>query len=225
MKRCCVVAAGPSLKETLPDLRALSDLGVDVICVNHAHDWLVKQGITPKFCILPESFHHTMIARTVSGCTYVIRQDARPETKLTIKDATHVRIYSRAVNEKITCRGLPVVNVAHWLGYREFDLFGFDGSFPEKGNTHMDGSHPWATSKADEGASIRWCVVGDRVFKSHKRWRHQTRAMIELLKKQKVEVRIHGDGMLAAVAKSIDDFKEFKKEKDAKTYLKGMKDE
>ena len=216
MKRCCLVAAGPSLKETLSTLRELSESGVDVVCVNHSHDWLIKHGITPKFCILPESFHFTEIAHTVEGCVYVIRKDARPETRKTVKDGL-IKEYSITVNTRITLVGLPVLNVAHWLGYREFDLFGFDGSYPDAKSavTHMDGTHKWTETKSD----IRWCVAGNRMFKSRKRWRRQTQALIELLTKElpvrlKVVVRVHGDGLMAAVARSIQDIeREIKIEK------------
>lgn len=44
-----VVAAGPSLKKNVADLKRMGRLGV-IICVDAAYRYLVEQGITPDYC-------------------------------------------------------------------------------------------------------------------------------------------------------------------------------
>lgn len=198
--RIAVVGAGPSAWETLDELKALVAEGIDVASVNHSHDWLVKRGIKPKFCVMPESFHIHKIQNLIPECTYLVRKDIHPETWETVKNAPLVEKYPKQVNTVLTGEpGMPVVNVLYSHGYTEFDLFGFDGSMPDNGPTHIDGRHERSERL------IRYCVVGDRMFKSNKIWRHQSRAAIKLLLDNRVRLNIHGDGLLANIAKHIDE--------------------
>jgi uncharacterized Rossmann fold enzyme len=62
-----LVGGGPSLKDTIGELRSF---GGDVMACGTAHDWLVRNGVTPRYAIVGD--HHPIIGmylETVSPLT------------------------------------------------------------------------------------------------------------------------------------------------------------
>lgn len=200
----CVVGAGPSIHDSVTELRRLKEEGCHVCAVNHAHDWLVGQGITPDYCFLPESYHIYVIQAAVPGCTYLLRHDAAEHVKKSVAEGK-VELFNQSQSTRYTQRGLGSVNVFYGKGYRKFHMFGFDACIYGT-TTHFDGKHERAFNNE------RLFVVDGRIFHSNKIWKHQALALMELMcgpLKDEVEITFYGDGLLAAIHKVISEGREF----------------
>lgn len=197
MTHACIVGGGPSIHETVDELKSLVSEGVDLICVNHAHDWVIEHGMTPKYTIFPEVTHIFKIKKTIPECTYIIRSDASEGVKKSVEGG-NIQTYHKEFLNGIPYNTFPrlsrlaVLNVAYHLGYRKFDLFGFDCSAKPDGNTHFDGDH-------ERSHDFRAVAIEDEVFLSNSTWKQHYEYIIATIGAGVIDITVHGKSLLSTL--------------------------
>jgi len=144
-------SAGPSLSHYFDELRDWKDRGGKIVCVKHAHDALLAEGIVPWACVLldPRGHVQDFVANPHPEVNYVVASMCHPSTFEALKDAK-VWIYHAAVGageievlqehtktsgikEHVMGGGsssaLRGFSVMHGAGFRDFHLYGYDSSY------------------------------------------------------------------------------------------------
>jgi hypothetical protein len=224
MGRAIIVGGGPSLANELPNLKRLAlDHENAVFALNFSHNWLLERGVVPYGCVLfeidvePDAF----FASSHPDVIYFICSHCHEKTFDQLAKAKRVLWHSppNSPQEEVVAKKLfpkseqvgggigtflRTITVAMFLGYRNFELFGCDSSFPEDAlSTHVDGYKTAnkvetdafvVTAIADDtGESKRFKTVGYLAlqieeFKEYCRINHEHFAL-----------RVHGDTLLRFV--------------------------
>lgn len=206
--RAVMCSAGPSLEVYLDEIRNHIDNGAFVACVKHAHDRLIENGIIPWACILLDPRGHVkdFIENPHPDVNYVIASMCHPTTvDHLLQRGANVWVYHAAVgaeeNEILKYSGrqewlvgggsssaLRGISVMHMAGFRNFDCYGYDSSFP---------SMPDVTVDANGRPSAFEVEVNGRSFFSD----YEKLAEVQDWEKARkngffVNMRMHGSGMI-----------------------------
>ena len=216
-KPVAIVGGGPSLKHTLDELCGFTDI---MVC-GSAHDYVVSQGIKPKYAVVCSARHDPgelpsdFIKNPVSSCEYLLASCCHPAVfdALAGQNVTMWHSYAAFEHElydkeplvqggsSVVLRALPI---AILLGYYEMHFFGFDSCFetPEENHAYDAGAH----SLEHELTKVRIALPGDdpekaREFLTHVAWLVQARDFQEMCKGMGhlFHPVIHGDGMIAEI--------------------------
>lgn len=210
-----ICGGGPSIKEHIGTLKDEIAKGGKVFAINDTHDWLLDQGITPDYfgmCeiepwpvdfitkpqkettyCLPSLAHTTAFDRLQDfnvllwHCWMGIGED--PEI---IKAGSDNQLLISG-GEAMSIRAIPLSMV---MGYRNFQMFGVDGSFPEDAPTHA-----YYDRRKDIPDAIlhpREFWHGGKVFWSHHCYARQ---MLDLIRYCRIHghmftLKCHGDGLV-----------------------------
>lgn len=200
-----VVGSGPSLAWTYKDLKG------DVLACNGAHDYLVSQGITPKYAMLWDA--NTVMAGMITphkGVTYLIASRCHPSVfeKLRGYDVLvwHalgddellplLQKYSRSTliiagGSSSVLRG---THVAATMGYKEQHLFGVDSCYSGD-ETHIAGSLV-PQVKLHIRCCARWFWVAPWMIKQG----DEFKIIAPMMKDHGIKVVVHGDGLVPYLA-------------------------
>ena len=133
-----LVASAPSVKGQLELIKKMKAAGSPIVAIKGAHDWLIDNGVIPDYALAidpqehriafykPQPSVHYMIASqchpamfdNLDGCQvtlwhpYVKKGQDRPKNCMLIGGGT--------------TSGLRAISLFYVLGYRQFELFGFD---------------------------------------------------------------------------------------------------
>lgn len=133
-----LVASAPSVKGQLELIKKMKAAGSPIVAIKGAHDWLIDNGVIPDYALAidpqehriafykPQPTVHYMIASqchpamfdNLNGCQvtlwhpYVKKGQDRPKNCMLIGGGT--------------TSGLRAISLFYVLGYRQFELFGFD---------------------------------------------------------------------------------------------------
>jgi uncharacterized Rossmann fold enzyme len=133
-----LVASAPSVKGQLELIKKMKAAGSPIVAIKGAHDWLIDNGVIPDYALAidpqehriafykPQPNVHYMIASqchpamfdNLEGCQvtlwhpYVKKGQDRPKNCMLIGGGT--------------TSGLRAISLFYVLGYRQFELFGFD---------------------------------------------------------------------------------------------------
>lgn len=167
--RAIIVGGGPSVKGQLEAIRVLSlDKNNRILAINWTHTWLINNGIVPHGSVFFEidAEPDTVLEAAHPDVTYFICSHCHPKTFDMLKGHKRVLWHSppnsefeKVVGEEIY-KDTPLVGggistftramtIALYLGFRDLDLFGIDGSFPDEGKTHVDGYETVMNNKTD----------------------------------------------------------------------------
>lgn len=80
-----VIGTGPSVKDCLPEIRALKRKGAQIVSVNKAHDWLLQNGIVP--------YAHVFLDGHEWVKDYV--QNPRRDVKYLLASQCHEEVFKR----------------------------------------------------------------------------------------------------------------------------------
>lgn len=168
--RAVIVGGAPSIKKYLEDIRALAaDPKNEIFALNWTHTWLIENGITPNNTVFFEidAEPETVLKKAHKDCTYFICCHCHPKTFDDLKGFKRVlwhtmpnsKIEEEAAlelwpdNEWRVGGGISTftrtITVALYQGFRDFDLFGCDSSYPEKGSSHVEGYETVMKDKDD----------------------------------------------------------------------------
>jgi len=188
----CIAAGGPSINNTIRDRFGT------LVTVNGAHDWLIDRGIVPIACGF-------MDWRPRLADMFTPREDVQYYVADSVHKAVEDKLegfrvvpWKRIQAGNVCTMGLAWISIGHLMGYRKFDLHGFDSSFRE-GATHV---YPNYQDDKERGK----CKIGK--FFTADRWVAQIIDFFKLKDRFKdAEFTIHGDGLLQQRVK--DDNRDF----------------
>ena len=155
-KKLIVVSGGPSIRNNFNDIRREQIAGADVMCVKHSYPMLLGAGIDPWGCIIldPRSLDgestHGIVRRSLfkdkSDTIFFVASMTNPEVTQFLLDRgdtvvgwhafSHASSKLPELKNKMlvtggTCAAMRAIGLGHTLGYRSFDLYGFDSCVEE----------------------------------------------------------------------------------------------
>jgi hypothetical protein len=223
----CLVGSGPSLKDTLPELRRLVWGGAKLVTLNGAYQWCIDNGLKPDTQIVLDArkTNARFLEPEVPGCRYVLASQCAPETWAAVQGRPDVWIWHAVVRAEDTITAfLDGYYANHWFGvgggttvatraltllrmagYVRFDLFGIDCCW-------MDNTHH-AMPQPENDKDGRMVVnVGDsarpetmRTFQASEWQLKQFEDFCTVMKVngQHFMLSVHGDGMLAYALRTL----------------------
>jgi hypothetical protein len=155
-ERVCIVGGGPSLHDTLPELRELMFEGALIVTVNGAYHWCIERNIRPQTQLIMDArdFNARFVQPYVPRCRYVLASQCHPAVFDAVQDYDNVWLFHAATADDEAIRrtldayyfeqwygiggGTTVVSRAlsllRTLGYLRFDLFGVDSCWMDGQN-------------------------------------------------------------------------------------------
>jgi hypothetical protein len=158
--KVAIVGSAPSVLDHIERIREIrSDPKNGVFVVNYAHPLLIKHGISPSgACLFEiEARSYDCLENPHPDCTYYICSICDPSTfdKLSgnkrvvwhchSEQEAHLSALKECFPGCMYVGGgfttfLRTLNVTYILGWREYELFGVDSSFPEGKDSHFFGT-------------------------------------------------------------------------------------
>lgn len=210
-RQAVIVAGGPSLLTTLPEIVWRKRLGQAVIAVNGAARWLNENGIIPDMHVIidarPENAEFLSQSQSTeqflaSQCDPAIFDAAKSPTLFHMNTSGIERILPKDRVAHLvssgTTVGLAAMAVAYVLGYRVIHLHGFDSSY--------ETTHHAYTQASNDADSVVDVLVDGRKFKSAPWMVKQAQQFAELsrqLVEADVTITVAGDGLLPHIAKCM----------------------
>lgn len=156
-KPLAIVGYGPSLEESWTYLEKYSD----IMTMSGAHDFVIGKGFTPTYHVDGDPRPHkaTFITKPHPDVQYCMASSSSEEIidrllpyplKLWNLEAGEAFRYP-AGESVILAHGsvsAACVQIGYMFGYRQFSLFGMDGSFAADGQTHA-GFHPNSANQGE----------------------------------------------------------------------------
>lgn len=212
-----LAAGGPSIKETLPELRRF----VNVMAAGSAHDWVQAQGIRPKWAIVsdPDAIMANYLRNPCPDTTYLIASqcdaavfDALAGYRVATwhcgdsEHDTSVWGPERKIMIGGGCTvGTRAMIMAMCLGFWNQHLFGYDSCI------RPDAHHAYDYSTPDEQlGTVRPIKIGGpngREFMMASYMVGQLFDFKQIIDRlgHKLRVTVHGDGVLAELMKQAGD--------------------
>lgn len=208
-RKIILCGGGPSLADSLDEIRQAREAGAVIVGMNGSAQWLRSQGILCNWMVMIDSReHNTKFLTLFPADEYFIASQCHPAVFDTLKDQLvtifHIDIPNigeyvyndgqsiQAVGGGSTV-GLMSMALAYIQGHRDIHLYGYDSSFRDTG-------HAYPQDQADE---IVEAVVCGRAFKTTAWMVTQTTQFQELaaqLRSMDCNITVHGDGLLPYVA-------------------------
>ena len=201
-----LVGGGPSLDDTIEELKdALGD-GNTTFSLNGSGEWLVKNGFDIHYQVVidPRETNLKFIKGTYAERVFLGMQ-CHPSLFDEVGDwipATGLYLLGQNNDDPAelgggTTVGLTAMALAFALGYRVMHLFGYDSSERE------GATHAYPQTEDDEEKKRMLVTVGDKVFLAPHALALQAQQFPQwarLLMDHGVELHVHGMGLLPTVA-------------------------
>lgn len=206
-----IVGSGPSLAHFAEEIQAERAKGRPICAVNGAHDWLIKQGISPDLFVTidPRDTRHNLQEES-PNTIYLLASRCCPELFDHLKER-HVMLWHSASNQEenivlrknkiptavggMSTSGLRAVNIGYFLGFRKFIMFGLDSCNAPDGITkRIDGSLTGQTIDVvvgNENGRKFVCNVAMAKQAEDFQWLYETMPDIT--------IDVKGDGLIAAI--------------------------
>jgi hypothetical protein len=205
-----IVAGGPSIKDSLDEIRWRQSEGQTVISCNGATAYLIENGIIPNHQIIIDAQPNN--ARfVVTFIPAFLASQCDPNVFNSAKDTTLFHLNTTDILDSIPINGKPLhlissgttvglaaMAVAYTQGFRKIHLYGYDSSYAD---THHAYSQP--ENDADQVVDA---VAAGRSFKCAPWMVKQVQQFQELalqLIEDGVIITVAGDGLLPWVAKHM----------------------
>lgn len=207
-----LVGGGPSLADTLPEIRRRADGGQTIFALNGTAKYLIEHGIWPDFGVIldPRVENAGFIDWRVS---WLLASQCHPATFDATKGSLRTRMWHFAtdgigavlerdamlIGGGLTV-GLTAMGLVFAMGYRKMHLYGYDSSDRE------DAAHAYAQDedRAEQKRVEVWC--GPRKFTAGIAMYAQAEAFprwAATLVDQGALITVHGDGLLPAIARTM----------------------
>jgi hypothetical protein len=210
-----IVGGGPSLRQTMDQLREFEDIMV----VGSAHDFIVNHGFTPKYAVVcsarndegesPKDFikyPRYYCEYLLASCCHPSLFDALANQNVTLWNSAG-RVDNEVFNGEPFITGgstvtLRAINVAIVLGYYDMHFFGFDSCFES-----VEDNHAYDAGSNSIEHEIIKVRVGHpetgREFLTHTAWLIQAQHFQEVMQftGHLFNPTIHGDGLIAEIMK------------------------
>jgi hypothetical protein len=195
-RRALVACYGPSIKDNMDLLiRDAASPNADVISVSGSHDFLIGNGVIPKFHVECDPRPHKAdnISKGISGVKYLLGSCVHPvlteklagfdlslwhpSGEFNIKIIDEIEPDATFVASALNV-GLTSLTLFYRLGYREFSIYGMDCSF--KGEEMWAGPH--AQKKNQKEHIIVQVMCGGRQFSTSMIYIAYANAFFDLIK-------------------------------------------
>jgi uncharacterized Rossmann fold enzyme len=220
-----VAGSGPSLPQFVDALREEFSRGRPVCAINHAHDFLIEQGMEPTFFLTldprPRAGHHLRFV--CEKTIYLLASRVHPEMFDRLKDHKVMLWHSWAAQDEAesiwesrksfllgggTTSGMRAVTVGYVLGFRKFVLYGMDSCLAPDGMTkRFNGDKSGQTVNVQVGRYVgaeescdpnaRWFTCNHAMAQQGNDFIHAYRDMPD------VSFEVKGDGLLAAIVEEM----------------------
>lgn len=217
----CIVGGGPSLAESLPELRTLREVfGHALWAVNGALRWLLDRGLRPDAAVLLDARPETaafLAAAGDEGVTYFVASQCDPAVFAALRGRDVVVFHNQtpgaaellariAPPEKPlhlfaggTTVGMKAMALARRSGFRALHLYGMDSSY------RGAAGHAYA-QPLNAGEPVLDVICGGRSFRAAP-WMVTQVGDFQTLARALLEdgctIRVAGDGLLAEVARQM----------------------
>lgn len=218
--RAVIVGGAPSIKDHLEEIRALAaDPYNAVFAINWSHTWLIQNGVVPRGCVFFEidAEPDTVLKAAHPDVTYFVCCHCNPKTFDALEGFKRVLWHTppnsppeKAVSDELWPNiemvggGISTftrtMTIALFMGYRHLDLFGCDSSFPDEGDTHVEGYQTIMDAETDG----MWVHARDDVTGETRRFRtlgylalqHEEFKEYCRINHAMFSCRVHGDSLL-----------------------------
>jgi len=204
-----VVGGGPSLADTLDEIRELQGLGAHVFALNGVHDYLIEQGITPDFHVLLDAreANSSFVQNPRRGVKYLVAAQCHPVIFDALTGQEIIRWLAWLPGAEELSKefgddllfvgggntvGLKALTLCAFSGYRDLHLFGYDSSY-------RDGENHAYKQSMNDGETTMDVMAGKRVFHCA-RWMARQAFLFQKhlheLSAMGVNVSVYGDGLI-----------------------------
>jgi hypothetical protein len=202
-----LVGSGPSVLGQLDAIRAAQQRGGFLVAIKDAHDWLIGHGIIPQAAVaIDPQESRARIFTPHPAVRYFIASQAHPALFDHLAGA-QVELWHAYVRKDQnmpphgtpmisggTTSGLRAVTLLYSMGFRSFDLYGYDSCL-QHGLLRMNGDRP-----RKEQATVHEIVVGDRYFSCTMNMLSQADEFQNFYwSMPDIDIRSHGDGLITAI--------------------------
>lgn len=206
-----IVGGGPSLNDTLKLLRTRRNKKTDIFALNGTHDFLLSQNIRSDYLVMLDSRQDNVgfVKRPRKHVKYLIAAQCHPDVfdalegqDVTLWFAEQAGMMELVEHEKekpviLVCGGntvgLKTLSLAYLMGYRRFDVYGFDSCYRDKDN------HAYP-QPLNDGEEVREIYAGGRKFLAApwmcKQAEWFQKQAVDLFKRG-CDVRVNGDGLIS----------------------------
>ena len=216
-RHVCIIGGGPSLAETLPEIRAMREFGHEIWALNQTHDWLIERGIIPSAMFMldarPENAEFVKNAR--GDVIYYIASQCHPDVFRCLQGKS-VATYHNATDGALevlepitdgdlhllgggTTVGMKAMVAARSMGFKHFHLYGFDSSYRD------EEGHAYPQALNDNERMLDISCEG-RQFKCAPWMAVQANEFIELARmfvQQDCLITVAGDGLIPHIARTM----------------------
>lgn len=228
--RVALVCSGPSLNDTVSELRDSVAAGMKVVTVNGSYQWCLDRNIVPSMQIVMDAreTNARFLSPSLPRCHYALASQTHPSLWDAVEGRQNVWIYHVGVNDETnrtkqfldefyrknwhgigggTTVGTRAIALLRTLGYLRFDVFGMDSCWM------ADQHHAFHQIENERDTRYRFSVypVGhpemSRVFECAPWHVQQLQDFLQMIRfnGNQFVLRLHGDGLLAYVLRSAAD--------------------
>lgn len=208
------VAGGPSAGDFIEDIRAKAlDDRYDVFCSNKTAQWLLENDIVPKYQVIidPKQEKVRDVAHKHPDITYLLSLQCDPSVFDSVAGLKVYKFLAAGGQEDHdvareagvdglvsigggTMMGTRAMTLAHVMGYRKLEYYGFDGSI----RVTDDGVKHYAYEKPRPDAITEVICEDGRKFDSTLVFQRQVQELLTFRERMPwLDIVIHGDGLLA----------------------------
>lgn len=203
-----LVGSGPSVDGQLDSIRAQRALGRPIIALKDAHDWLQDHGVVPDYAVAidPQEHRWDCFKKKHPAIKYFIASQCHPSMfghldgyevflwHLYVAKNQNVPPHGTALIAGGTTTGLRTITLFYSMGYRQFELYGFDSCLRD-GKLRMNGDTP------NEGdGQINEIVVDGKMFYCNPSMTAQANEFQNLYAMMPdIQMESHGDGLITAI--------------------------
>ena len=206
-----LVSGGPSYKDFMPEIKEKAEAGAYVIAVKNTHDFLLENGIIPWACMLLDPRDHVadFIETPHADVKYMVASMVHPTTlDQLVKHNANIIGYHAHVgageddvlkefandgeNHMLVGGGsttaLRGISVLWALGFRRFDLYGYDSCYdgkPDKVHGRKQNKEPFEVE-----------VLGRKFWTDAELLAQCQDFEIVLQQEQGLEIETYGDGII-----------------------------
>ena len=201
-----IVGGGPSLKDSLEEIKQRKEHGQTIFSTNATAGWLFQNGIKPDY--------HIML-------------DARPENAAFIPPFEVTKLYASQCDPSVTGQadgiwhalmegvlettdhqqaayigcgssvGLKAMGLAYLLGFRNMHLYGMDSSY-------RDGEHHAYSQSLNDGERVVDVTMGGKEYRAAAWMTQQVNEFVDCARKfieDGCSLTVHGEGLLPDMAR------------------------
>lgn len=217
-----LVCGGPSLNDTLPELRECLANGLKVVTVNGAYNWCIERNIIPSLQIVMDAraTNVRFLSPALPRCHYMLASQCDPALWDAVEGRPSVWIYHVGVNDETveskkvlddyylgqwhalgggTTVGTRAIFVLRTLGYYRMEVFGMDSCW--MGSEHHAYAQPENSTDKNYAVTMSPKDHPDmaRVFNCAPWHIQQLEDFLQMVRVngQHFALNMHGNGLLA----------------------------